>query len=44
MGPGTPVPMSMPLRLLTGVMLGLVLAVKASSALYTSYGDGRVVR
>ena len=31
-GPGTVLPMAEPLRLLTGTMLGLVLAVNASSA------------
>ena len=32
-GPGTSVPTGTPFKLLTGVMVGLVLAVKASSAL-----------
>jgi hypothetical protein len=35
-GPGTVVPMDTPLRLLTGPIVGLVLAVNASSAEYTS--------
>ena len=37
-GPGMPAPILTPLRLFTGVMVGLVLAVNASSALYTSKG------